>query len=544
MKKKTRMFAAMLGVLAILTGMFALNLKAVSATEETTQETVAAEAGTGTDGSGTDKTDSASDKTSDNTADQKKKIECVDDIAGHKIGVQLGTTGDIYASDYEGDEAGTTIERYNKAADAVQALKQNKIDCIILDEQPAKEFIQKNPELKILDEAFADEDYAICVSKQNSELKEKINKALKELKDDGTFQNIIDNYTGSDDVKGTKPYNPKNVDRSNGILVMATNASFPPYEYYQDNKITGIDPDIMSAICDELGMELKIEDMEFDSIINAVQSGKADVGAAGMTVTEERLKNIDFTDSYATSKQVVIVNSGEKVSATQSFTEKFKSNFIDEGRYKYILTGLKNTLIITVFALIIGLLLGVLIAIIRTNHDMNGGFKILNAICKVYLMIIRGTPAMVQLLIIYYIVFASVNINKLLVAIIAFGLNSAAYMAEIVRSGIMAVDKGQFEAGRSLGLSYKKTMVAIILPQAVKNILPALGNEFISLIKETSISGYIGLVDLTKGGDIIRSITWEAFMPLILVALIYLIIVTILSYGVGRLERRLRKNER
>lgn len=508
MNKKKKMLAAMLSVLAIITGIFAMNVRVASAAEE------------------------------------KKQVQSVDDLEGSKIGVQLGTTGDIYASDYEGDEAGTVIERYNKAADAVQALKQNKIDCVILDAQPAKQFVEKNGELKILDESFTDEDYALCISKENTELKEKINEALAKLKDDGTLQEIMDNYIGEEGVTGTKPYQVKNVDRNNGKLTVATNAAFPPYEYYDNNKITGIDVDICQAICDELGMELVVEDMEFDSIINAVQSGKADIGAAGMTVTEERLKNIDFSDSYANSKQVIIVNSGEKVTQTQSFADKFKSNFIDDGRYKYILTGLKNTLIITIFAVLIGLILGFLIAIVRTSHDMNGGLGILNAICKVYLTIIRGTPAMVQLLIIYYVLFASVNINKILVAVIAFGLNSAAYIAEIVRSGIMAVDKGQFEAGRSLGLNYRTTMIKIILPQAVKNILPALGNEFISLLKETSISGYIGLVDLTKGGDIIRSITWEAFMPLILVALIYLVIVMILTFGVNRLERRLRKNER
>ena len=185
-----------------------------------------------------------------------------------------------------------------------------------------------------------------------------------------------------------------------------------------------------------------------------------------------------------------------------------------------------------------------MIAIVRTNHDRNGGLTILNALCKAYLAVVRGTPVMIQLLIIYYVIFQSVNTGKLFVAVIAFGLNSAAYVAEIVRSGIMAVDIGQFEAGRSLGLNYKQTMLSIILPQAVKNILPALCNEFISLLKETSISGYIGLMDLTKGGDIIRSVTYEAFMPLIAVAAIYFLIVMGLSKAVGLLERRLRSNER
>lgn len=198
---------------------------------------------------------------------------------------------------------------------------------------------------------------------------------------------------------------------------------------------------------------------------------------------------------------------------------------------------------ITLFAVMLGIILGFLIAIVRTNHDRNGGLPILNAICKVYLTVVRGTPVMIQLLIIYYVILASVT-NKIMVATIAFGLNSAAYVAEIVRSGIMSVDIGQFEAGRSLGLNYKQTMQAIILPQAIKNILPALLNEFISLLKETSISGYIGLMDLTKGGDIIRSNTYEAFLPLLAVALIYLVIVMILSACVNKLERRLRNNER
>ena len=211
-------------------------------------------------------------------------------------------------------------------------------------------------------------------------------------------------------------------------------------------------------------------------------------------------------------------------------------------RWSYIVTGLGNTLLITLFAIIIGIVLGALIAIVRTIHDQNHKLKILNFICKLYLTIIRGTPAMIQLLIIYYVIFASVNIDKILVAVVAFGLNSAAYVAEVIRSGINSVDKGQFEAGRSLGLTYKQTMLSIILPQAFKNILPALCNECISLLKETAISGYIGLTDLTKAGDIIRSQTFEAFIPLIAVALIYLVIVMILTVGVNKLERKLKND--
>lgn len=232
-------------------------------------------------------------------------VTCVDDLPGKTIGVQLGTTGDIYASDYEAE--GSTIERFNKGNDAVQALLQGKVDCVIIDEQPAKAFVANTTGLKILEEPFADEEYAICVSKDNAELTAKINEALAQLKENGTLDNIVKNYIG-DDTKGKFPYeSPADADRSNGTLIMATNAYFEPYEYYQGDKIVGIDADMAQAVCDILGYELKIEDMEFDSIINAIQSGKADMGVAGMTVTEDRKQSVDFTDSYATAKQVIIV---------------------------------------------------------------------------------------------------------------------------------------------------------------------------------------------------------------------------------------------
>lgn len=227
----------------------------------------------------------------------------------------------------------------------------------------------------------------------------------------------------------------------------------------------------------------------------------------------------------------------------QELKKEFILNFIEDNRWKYIVDGLKITLIVTIFAVLIGVFLGFLIAIVRTTHDKTGKLKILNAICKVYLTVIRGTPVVVQLMIIYFIIFGSVDISKVLVAIIAFGINSGAYVAEIFRSGIMSIDNGQFEAGRSLGFNYAQTMMYIIMPQAFKNVLPTLCNEFISLLKETSVSGYIALQDLTKGGDIIRSRTYDAFMPLIAVALIYLAMVMIFTKLVSLLERRLRNSD-
>ena len=457
-------------------------------------------------------------------------------------------------------------------------------------------------------------------------------------------------------------------------LVMVTNATFPPYEYVENRKIDGIDPEIIRRIAERLGYTLVIQDMSFDALIAAVQSGKADIAASGITVTEERKKQINFTIPYVVAEQVIIVDKSSKIksvkdlkdcrigvqhgttgdlfvsqnikeperfthgplavaaliakkidavvvdsepaevyisrqktlhlikepltseeyafaiskknnelltkinaeltamkssgeldaiishyrelhsknkdkvtvtsdSITGKIKESFNINFVKGNRYLYLLNGFWITLKITFFAVLIGIVIGFGVAVIRSTADQTGKLKFANFLCKVYLTVIRGTPVVVQLLIIYFVIFGAVDIDKVLVAVIAFGINSGAYVAEIIRGGIMSIDKGQMEAGRSLGLSYSQTMREIILPQAFKNVLPALGNEFIVLLKETSVSGYIALQDLTKGGDIIRSQTYDAFLPLIAVAAIYLGVVMLLSWMLNRLEKRLKENE-
>ena len=233
----------------------------------------------------------------------------------------------------------------------------------------------------------------------------------------------------------------------------------------------------------------------------------------------------------------------------QKFIDKLIFVFVEKQRYLYIVKGLQTTIIVTLFALLLGLLIGIIVAVIRTAHDQMAESRrdgitgallnILNAVCRLYLTVIRGTPTMVLM---FFVFLASSN-NKVMVAILTFGINSGAYVAEIFRSGIMSIDKGQMEAGRSLGLSYPVTMQKIILPQAIKNVLPALVNEMITLLKETSICGYIGLNELTRGGDIIRGNTFEALLPLLAVAAIYLIIVMFFTWLMGKLERRLRESD-
>ena len=212
---------------------------------------------------------------------------------------------------------------------------------------------------------------------------------------------------------------------------------------------------------------------------------------------------------------------------------------IYDKRYLYFLEGLKNTLIIAFFAVILGIIIGIIISLIRNYHDKTNKLKILNFLAKCYVNIIRGTPVILQLMIIYYVIFASVDINIIIVGILAFGINSGAYVSEIIRAGINSIDKGQLEAGYSLGLNYSKIMRFIIFPQAIKNILPALGNEFITLVKETSVGAYIGIVELTKASDIIASRTYDYFLPLIVVAIIYLLLTIVLSKLVNLMERKL-----
>ena len=236
----------------------------------------------------------------------------------------------------------------------------------------------------------------------------------------------------------------------------------------------------------------------------------------------------------------------------ENIKAQFDLNFIQRNRWRFITTGLGNTLLITLFSLLLGVFIGVIIAAVRSTYDKTAdtarptfGRKVLgffNGLCKVYITVLRGTPVVMQLMIICLVIFAWSD-NGVALASLAFGLNSGAYVAEIIRGGIMSIDNGQFEAGRSLGFHYLQTMQHIVIPQTIKNVLPSLMNEFIALLKETSIAGYVAVQDLTKAGDIIRGRTFSPFMPLIAVALIYLTLVMFFSWLESLLERRLRNSD-
>lgn len=233
----------------------------------------------------------------------------------------------------------------------------------------------------------------------------------------------------------------------------------------------------------------------------------------------------------------------------QKIIADFTQTFIEANRWKVLINGIGVTLELTFLALILGVALGIIVAVVRSSYDQieisgrsNPVMKFLNTLCNIYLTVVRGTPVMVQLMIMYFVIMAN-STNKILVGTITFGVNSGAYVAEIIRSGIMSIDKGQDEASRSLGLNYFQTMKLVIIPQAIKNILPALGNEFIALLKETSIVNIVGIKDITKWAMNVQGRTYQAFMPFIGIAIIYLVFVMIISKLIKMLERKLRNDK-
>lgn len=460
---------------------------------------------------------------------------------------------------------------------------------------------------------------------------------------------------------------------TNGTIIVGTEAGFAPYEYMEGNEVVGIDMDIAQKIATAMGKKLVIKNMDFDGALVAVQQGKIDFVAAGVSVTEERKKSMDFSDNYVDSTDVVVVNdknpaltsveeldgkvigvqqgnvadlwvsnednvspkevkrytafaqatqdlkngkidcivmdeipakelvksaSGVKIlegeeniafsdnyaiAVQKGNTElldeinaviadlqkngqmdeifakysssdeknwlssvggRFYDSFVKNERYKSYLSGLLVTLQISLFAILLGICLGILIAVGKVSASMNKKFKWVGVLCNLYTTIIRGTPVIVQLLIIYNLIFTSRDANPILTGAVCFGINSSAYVAEIVRAGIESLDNGQTEAGRSLGFNYTQTMFYIILPQAIRNILPALGNEFISLIKETSVAGFIAVTDLTKAAQLVGNRTYDVLPPLVIAAVIYLVIVVGLTRVLGMVERRMSQGDR
>ena len=487
---------------------------------------------------------------------------------------------------------------------------------------------------KMIDIELTLEQYAFGVDKKQPQLLEEVNDFIAEIKEDGTLDEICENYFGN----GTpNAVTSAKLDETKDQLVVATNAAFEPFEYTDGGtSFYGIDMEIAALLAEELGMELVIQNMDFDAVCLAVGQQKCDIAMAGLTISEDRKEYVTFSDSYYDACQTLIVTSEctefddctdaasieailntkdssckigvqngttgqlycegdadwgftgynadavgykngslavqdllngnidyviidyapalcivEEINRTQlgDFSlkvEQFLKIFVEQNGYVKVLEGLKNTILIAVSGLVIGILIGTLIATIKIIPKHKTLPLILNHVCEFYVSMFRGTPIVVQLLICYYVLLPLLGLRMtgVEVSMLVFGLNSAAYISEIMRSGILSVDGGQMEAGRAVGLSFGTTMVKIVIPQAIKNILPTLGNEFIALVKETSVVSFVGATDLYVAFNLIGTNSYEFMVPYIVMALIYIVLIFIISMGIKLMEGSLRKSDR
>ncbi|HIV68593.1 MAG TPA: ABC transporter permease subunit [Candidatus Butyricicoccus stercorigallinarum] len=611
---------------------------------------------------------------------QDSDITGLADLNGKKIAVQEGTTGDLLCTPGEDNDIitdeSTQVQRYKKGTDAIVTLNNGGVDAVVIDKNPAENFVANNSDtLKLIEDDTSTEEYAIAVAKGDTELLDRINSGLQKIKEDGTFDRLVAEYIGGDTEE-----EPAAEDGERLVINVGTNAEFPPFEYIgDDGEPDGFDMAVIQAIGEAAGFDVEITNMEFKSLIASLATGSLDAVIAGMTVTEERQQSVDFSDSYYTATQCIVVSqdsditgladlNGKKIAVQEGTTgdllctpgedndiitdestqvQRFKKGtdaivtlnnggvdavvidknpaenfvasnsdtlkliedetsteeyaiavakgntelldrinsglaqikedgtfdalvaqyiegsttteqetsdnpfvnfvsnlkyvFVDTNGYQLMLRGLGVTIGISICAGVLGIALGFVLALMKLTETRKKRKTLLSRIAGAYIDIIRGTPAMVQLLIIFMVIFRSQY--AYVAAILSFGINSGAYVAENIRAGILAVDAGQMEGGRSLGFTYGETMRYIILPQAIKNVIPALGNEMITLVKETSIVGYVAIVDLTKAGDFIVSRTYQAFLPLIAVAIVYYIIVKIMTKILAAIERRLRQSD-
>lgn len=454
------------------------------------------------------------------------------DLDGTKIGILTGTIFDPYLKKtYPKAE----ILRFESTPDLLAAMVGGKIDAAMFDYISAGIILKHKPEWAVLKEESFAMQLGVGFNKSNPDLRDEFNLYLKEIKQNGIYDSLQTRWFKGDAEKAIMPVIPVGV--SGKKLVLGVSVEDLPYVSVINGEYVGFDIELIRRFVAENNYSLEIISMNFSSLLASLAAGKVDMISDGIAITEERLKMINFSDSYADLKPLIIVptenistlaNSnagGEKTTFLTKIKNGIQNNIIREKRYMLIVNGLVVTIIISVLAALFGTLLGGLICFLRMSKK-----KFLSGFARLYISLLRGTPVLVLLMIIYYVVFASVNINPVIVAIFAFGLNFAAYVSEMFRTSVESIDRGQKEAGIAGGFTKIQTFIHIIFPQALLRVLPVYKGEFISLVKMTSIVGYIAVQDLTKAGDIIRSRTFDAFFPLIMAAAIYLF----LAYALTR----------
>jgi polar amino acid transport system substrate-binding protein len=460
------------------------------------------------------------------------------DIKTARIGTMTGTTGEFYAIDAYPD---AQIESFGSIMDAVAALKAGRVDAVITADVTCRNIERENPDLERLPELLTNEHVSVGIKKGNDELLSEINEVILELREDGTLDDMAERW-----VETYPPVYIEIPETDGEVLRIGTDSTRVPFTYLDADKMNiGYAPELARRIGQKLGRRVEFVSMDFAALIPSLESGKIDCIIDMMAATDERKKSINFSETYYLSGQNILKRNDESLSASQtpgffeSLKNSFTQNLLTENRWKLIIDGLCISLLITAFAFLLATLLGFGVCGMRMSKN-----PILKGIGSAYITVLRGTPVLVLLMITFYVIFAKSSISGTVVAIIAFGVNGAAFIGEIFRSAIMTIDKGQIEAARSMGFSKIGAFFTVTLPQAARVAFPVYKSEFISMFKMTSVVGYVAIMDLTKAGDIIRSRTYDAFFPLIFVAVVYLIAASLMIFVFDSIDTATNKRLR
>ena len=495
---------------------------------ETTGETSAAEAA-----STTETTSAAADTAT-------LEIATLDELSGKTLGLLSGATLDqLVMQTIDGVEQDDFLY-FNSNAETVGALGAGKIDAMITDLPIALLAVSTNEGFGIIPEPIAEDHYGYVLPK-GSPFTAQINERLAVYHEDGTIDALIEKWTSADETAKTMP--ERDWPTPNGTLVVATSVDNDPINYYKGDEPYGMCIELLDLIARDLGYGLEFHSTGAGSLIAEVQSGKADIAATSFSITDERKQMVDMTDPYYDGGVTVVVRTVGGTQAQPGFFEglaaSFERTFITEDRWKLILQGLGVTLFISVASTVLGLALGFLLVLLRRRKE--GG--IADKIIHLFENIFSGLPVAVVLMVFYYVIFGSTNIAGTIVAILVFTLLFGASSGSIMWNAIRAVDAGQTEAGRALGFGDRDTFFLVVLPQAARQFAPLLLGQFVSLIKDTSVVGFIAVQDLTRAGDLIRARTMEAFFPLIAIAIIYFTVCRLLAWLLGLQIKRLEPKD-
>ncbi len=422
------------------------------------------------------------------------------------------------------------ILQYNNQPDMAVALSAGVIDAFTCSESTAKDFMKEDPTLTYLNEVFMEIPYGFAFEKSPDKeyLRDRMNEFLEKLHSDGTYDKLVSTWFGDDE--SVKAVDLSGLTGGNGSIRYITAPTMQPFSYIANGDNAGFEVDIVARFCREYGYSLTIDNAEFASLIPGITSGMYDIASGTIMITEERAESVNFSDVYYTANAVAVVKNETVTDETngtgifESIASSFEKNFIREDRWKLIVEGVGTTCLITVLSAIFGSALAFLVCMFRRT-----GSRLANAISNIYVKLLQGTPMVVLLMILYYVIFGKSGLEAVWVAVIGFTLNFGAYASEIMRSGIESIDGGQREAALALGYNENQAFFRFIFPQATMRFIPVYMQEIVSLLKSTSIVGYIAIQDLTKMSDIIRSRTYEAFFPLIVTAIIYFIIAWVIS---------------